>query len=51
MAANGLDAYAITVREERQKPTKLLGAFDGRRSLFDVIYAKNSVFRSGQRKS
>jgi len=39
MAANGLDAYAITVREERHKPTKLLGAFDGRRSLFDVIYA------------
>jgi hypothetical protein len=38
MLANGLDAYAITVRQTRDKAPKLLGSFDGEKSLLDVIY-------------
>lgn len=38
MAANGLDAYSVSVRLLRDKTFKMLGSFHGKASLNDVIY-------------
>jgi hypothetical protein len=38
MSANGLDAYAVSVRQLRDKETKLLGSFHEKDSLADAIF-------------
>jgi hypothetical protein len=38
MAANGLDAYSISVRQMRDKEAKLLGSFHQKNSLADALF-------------